>query len=103
MRRAVLHARRRVVRSEGPIVPNLTNSPRSLLLSAARTIQGFRARGVRGLTLIQQYRPASPAMRNPDELRGAKGWLTTSISTALQAGRHSKGLVCADAPLPVIA
>jgi D-threo-aldose 1-dehydrogenase len=44
-----------------------------------------------------------PGMGNPDEVRGAKEWLTLPIPGAFWAELRAQGLVRPDAPLPVIA
>lgn len=44
-----------------------------------------------------------PGMGNPDEVRGAKEWLTWPIPAACWADLRTQGLIRPDAPLPVIA
>jgi D-threo-aldose 1-dehydrogenase len=44
-----------------------------------------------------------PGMSNPDEVRGAKEWLTMPIPAAFWTELRAQGLVRPDAPLPVIA
>jgi D-threo-aldose 1-dehydrogenase len=44
-----------------------------------------------------------PGMGNPEEVRGAKEWLTMPIPAAFWAELRSQGLVRSDAPLPVTA
>lgn len=44
-----------------------------------------------------------PGMANPEEVRGAKEWLTWPIPAAFWTELHSQGLIRPDAPLPVIA
>jgi D-threo-aldose 1-dehydrogenase len=44
-----------------------------------------------------------PGMSNPEEVRGAKEWLTTPIPAAFWTELRAQGLVRPDAPLPVTA
>lgn len=44
-----------------------------------------------------------PGMSNPDEVRGAKEWLTWPIPAACWAELRAQGLIRPDAPLPVTA
>ena len=50
-----------------------------------------------------QFPLAHPCVGNPDEVRGAKEWLTWPIRSACWTELRTQGSIRSDAPLPVTA